>query len=258
MVQALTFCRVHSDEFPCAFCHTGVGSNSVVCRTGVGSNSIFGNRCKHWLHKKSSGLQCLRSPDYRCTQCQRTARPLDGRPQREVKVVPDKLEVVASFCYLGDMLPEPVAMNFQPQHVWKLLRRSSRSCSLFPPSLFQDMWPRVQLCVRSTMLQASETWPLTKQKPQCLQRNDRAMIRQICNVKPQDNVTIRSNELLVRLGIEDLGLILKEKALLDMERSNNAVKTACDIQVDGWWWWWWYGIKGVHVCVCVNMVPYLP
>ena len=26
------------------------------------------------------------------------------RPQKEVQVGPDKLEVVASFCYLGDML----------------------------------------------------------------------------------------------------------------------------------------------------------
>ena len=43
-------------------------------------------------------------PDYRCIRCQGTARPLDGRPQREVQVRPDKLEVVASFCYLGDML----------------------------------------------------------------------------------------------------------------------------------------------------------
>ena len=32
------------------------------------------------------------------------ARPVDGRPQNEVQVKPDKLEVVASFCYLGDML----------------------------------------------------------------------------------------------------------------------------------------------------------
>ena len=32
------------------------------------------------------------------------ARPIDGRPQSEVQVGPDKLEVVASFCYLGDML----------------------------------------------------------------------------------------------------------------------------------------------------------
>ena len=83
-----------SGEFPCA-----------VCRTGVGSNSIFCNGCKHWVHKKCSGLKRLKKdPDYRCTQCQGTARPLDGRPQKEVQVEPDKLEVVASFCYLGDML----------------------------------------------------------------------------------------------------------------------------------------------------------
>ena len=49
------------------------------------------------------------------------------------------------------------------------------------------------------MLHASETWPVTKPCLQRLQRNDRAMIRQICNVKPQDTVTIRSTELLARL-----------------------------------------------------------
>ena len=32
------------------------------------------------------------------------ARPLDGRQQREIQVGPDKLEVVASFCYLGNIL----------------------------------------------------------------------------------------------------------------------------------------------------------
>ena len=82
-----------SGELPCA-----------ICRTGVGSNNIFCNGCKHWVHKKCSGLKCLKKdPDYRCTRCQRTACPLHGRPQKEVLVGPDKLEVVASFCYLGDM-----------------------------------------------------------------------------------------------------------------------------------------------------------
>ena len=33
--------------------------------------------------------------------------PLDRRPQREVQVGPDKLEVVSSFCKLGDMLSAP-------------------------------------------------------------------------------------------------------------------------------------------------------
>ena len=30
--------------------------------------------------------------------------PIDGRPQSEVQVGPDKLDMVASFFYLGDML----------------------------------------------------------------------------------------------------------------------------------------------------------
>ena len=83
-----------SSEFSCAVYRTGVGSNSILCKG-----------CKHCLHKKCRGLKLLtEDPEYRCTQCQGTARPLDGRPQSEVQVGPDKLEVVASFCYLGDML----------------------------------------------------------------------------------------------------------------------------------------------------------
>ena len=65
-----------SGEFPCA-----------VCCTGVGSNSIFCNGCKHWVHKKCSGLKRLtKDPDYRCTLCQRIASPLDSRPQRKSKL----------------------------------------------------------------------------------------------------------------------------------------------------------------------------
>ena len=82
-------------------------------------------------------------------------------------------------------------------------------------------------CVRSAMLHASETWPLTKPSLQRLQRNDRAMIRQICNVKPQD---------IARLGIEDKDLIQKERRLRwygHVKHSNGAVKTAFDIQIVG-------------------------
>ena len=41
----------------------------TVFRTGVGSNSILCNGCKHWVHKKCSGLKYLtKDPDYRCTR----------------------------------------------------------------------------------------------------------------------------------------------------------------------------------------------
>ena len=91
-------------------------------------------------------------------------------------------------------------------------------------------------CMWSAMLHASETWPLTKPNLQCLQRNDRTMIGQICNVRLQDVLTTGSNELLAWLGIEDLDLILKERRLRwygHVECSNGAVKTAFHIQVEG-------------------------
>ena len=53
-------------------------------------------------------------------------------------------------------------------------------------------------------------------------------------------VTTRFNELLERLGIEDLDLILKERRLRwygHVERSNGAVKTAFDIQEWKAWAW---------------------
>ena len=168
-----------------------------------------------------------------------TARPLDGRPQKEVQVGPDKPEVVASFCYLGDMLSAAggceLSTTTRVKTAWKKFKDllpvlSSRHLS------FKTRGHVYSSCVQSAMLHASETWPLTKPNLQRLQRNDRAMIRQICNVRPQDIVTTRSNELLARLGIEDLDLILKERRLRwygHVERSSGAIKTAFDIKVDG-------------------------
>ena len=73
------------------------------------------------------------------------------------------------------------------------------------------------------MLHACETWPLTKTNLQRLQRNDRAMIRQICSIKPEDVARVRSSELLAKLQLEDLDLILRERRLRwfgHMERSS--------------------------------------
>ena len=129
-----------SGEFPCA-----------ACRTAVGSDSIFCNGCKHRVHKKCSGLSHLtKDPDYRCTRCQGTACVLDGRPQKEVQVGPDKLEVVASFCYLGDILSAAggceLSITTCENHVEEV--QGSATSSLFMPPLFQNTWPCVQLlCV---------------------------------------------------------------------------------------------------------------
>ena len=227
-----------SGEFPC-----------TVCCTGVGSNSIFWNGCKHWVHKKCSGLKHLtKDPDYRCTCCQGTACPLVGRPQGQVQVGYDKLEmvqvgshkleVVASICYLGDMLSAAELSTTTCENRLEEAQGAAPS-SLYLPLLKPLLKTRGHVyssCVQSVILHANETCPLTKPNLQHLQQNDRAMVRQIYNVKPQDMVITRFSDLLERLGTEDLDLILKERRLRwywHVEWPNGTVKT-------GWWkaWAW--------------------
>ena len=143
-----------SGKFPCAVCHTGVDSNSIFC-----------NGYKHWVHKKCSGLKLLtKDPDYRCTLCQGTARPLDGRQQREVQDGPDKLEVVASFCYLGDMVSAAGGCEIPTiTHVktaWKKFKEL-----FFPTPLFQDIWPRVQLVCAERSAPCQRDLAFDKAKP---------------------------------------------------------------------------------------------
>ena len=160
-------------------------------------------------------------------------------PQSEVQVGPDKLEVVASFCYLGDMLSAggscEITVTTRVKTAWKKFREllpvlTSRHLS------YKTHGHIYSSCLRSAMLHASETWSLTKTTLQC---NNRAIIRQICTIKPEDVATVRSSELLAKLELEDLDLILRERRLRwfgHVERCSGAVRTACDIQIEGRRW----------------------
>ena len=49
---------------------------------------------------------------------------------------------------------------------------------------------------------------------------------------------VRSSELQAKLELEDLNLILRERRhrwFGHVERSSGAVRTACDMQIDGRW-----------------------
>ena len=85
-----------SGKYPCGVCLTGVGS----------TNAIQCDGCKHWVHKKCSGIKgrLLPESEFTCARCLGTARAIDGRQTLEVEVGNEKLEVVPEFCYLGDML----------------------------------------------------------------------------------------------------------------------------------------------------------
>ena len=65
--------------------------------------------------------------------------------------------------------------------------------------------------VRSSMLHGTETWPMTSAALHRLCRNDRAMIRWICGVKPSDDPSM--DELHAKLGICDLAILVRERRL---------------------------------------------
>ena len=85
--------------------------------------------------------------------------------------------------------------------------QGATTSSHIPPPLLQDLWQ----CIYHLHVErhASETWPLTKMNLQC---NDRAMIRQICSIKPEDVAFLKSSQLMAKL--EDLNLILREVSLV--------------------------------------------
>ena len=218
-----------SGKFPCAVCRTGVGNSSIQC-----------SACNQWVHKKCSGLKrIVANPTFQCARCLGTARPIDGRPWESVQVGTDTLEVVDAFCYLGDMLSAgggcELATVTRTMSAWKKFREllpvlTSRHFSLKTRGRIYST------CVRSVMLHASETWPLTKPDLQRLQRNDRAMIRQICGIQAKDISSVRSMSLLGKLGLADLECVLRERRLRwrgHVERSNGAIKIAKDLVVEG-------------------------
>ena len=65
--------------------------------------------------------------------------------------------------------------------------------------------------VRSSMSHGTETWPMTSSALHPLCRNDRAMIRWICGLKPSDDPSM--DELHAKLGICDLAILVRERRL---------------------------------------------
>ena len=150
------------------------------------------------MHKKCSGIKGrITESEFICARCLGTARAIDGRQSLEVEVGNEKLEVVPEFCYLGDMLSAgggcELAAITSCKCAWgKFLQLLPLLTNHQVPLLTRGKV--FSSCVRSVMLHAAETWAMNR-----LRRNDRVMIRWICNVKAKDEVS--SDSLLTKLGI---------------------------------------------------------
>ena len=189
------------------------------------------------MHKKCSGLKRLTNdPDYRCIWCQGTARPLDGRPHREVR----RTWQAGSASFL--LLPTRHALS--SRWLWPFnhntcennleeVQRAATS-SLFLPPLFQDTWPRVQLLCGEHNAPCQWDLATDNAKPPTSaakwQGNDQTDLQ--CQAARHYHHQIQLATCAAwhwGSGPHSEG----EKALLVWTWLWNIVKTAFDIQVDG-------------------------
>ena len=191
------------------------------------------------MHKKCSGIKgtLVEDPTFKCSRCTGVARPIDVRPFEHVELDGESLDVVDSFCYLGDMLSAgggcELASITRIRAAWGKFRQllpllTSRSLSL------RKRGELYSSCVRRTMLHGSECWAVTRETTLRMQRNDRAMMRWICNVRLTDQVN--SDILLARLNIPNLTDILRQGRLRwfgHVHRSDGWIKKCTEMEMVG-------------------------
>ena len=190
-----------SGKYPCSVCRDGVGKNSINCPG-----------CNLWVHKRCSGIngKLKEDPSYRCPRCLGLARPIDPRVKTEVYLDDEKLDVVSSFCYLGDTQSPgggcELSTVTRVRSAWGQFREllpllTSRGLKLVTRGHLYETY------VRKAMLHASECWAPNAADVARHQRSDRSMIRWICGVKWDDRVS--SDSLLRQLHIPSMTDLLR-------------------------------------------------
>jgi hypothetical protein len=150
-----------------------------------------------------------------CKGCKgQLSRPSTAGDGKHLEVDGQEYEVVNNFCYLGDMLDSPggaeLAIATRIRCGWNKYREMAPFLTSKAASL--KMKGRVYaVCVRSCLLYASETWPMTKEAEQRLVRTDSRMIRSMCGIGLSRDKTIE--ELSALTGLEMVRSILQQQRL---------------------------------------------
>ena len=196
-----------SGKWPCGICKKGVGSNSIQC-----------SQCKKWIHKKCSKLKgkLKQDPQFQCERCVTNSCP-DTEASRMAEVEMNdgsKMEVVESFCYLGDMVGSgggaEEASRTRVRCAWGKFNELGsvlveRGASLkLKGKIYRQ-------CVQRVMVYGSETWPVKVEDMQRLERTEKAMVRRMCGVSLKNRC--RSEQLKERLGIEGVEEVVRRGRL---------------------------------------------
>ena len=157
------------------------------------------------MHKRCTNIKGRLKPDpsFKCSRCYGTCPiPPPSKLVDKVNCDEDSLEVVQTFCYLGDTCGQTGgcldAINSRIQSSWKAFR------SLLPILTNRSIRLKIRgrvlnACILSVLLYASETWAVTSSDISRLERNLNAMMRWVCGVSLSDHTP--SATLINQLGL---------------------------------------------------------
>ena len=179
------------------------------------STAVLCTVCKKWIHAKcaqTKKVSCSFAQQFVGRRCEDNG---DGK-EESVEVLCDEVETVKGFCYLGDRLNASggceTAVATRVRIGWIKFRECGelllgRRFSLKMKGMVY------RSCVRSAMLDVSETWCLRENEMIILRRTERAMMRSMSGVK-----------LVDRKNTEDLMKMLGLKETLDKMAQANGVR----------------------------------
>ena len=187
--------------------------------------------------QKCSGIsgRLRNDPNFRCKRCLGLARPIDPRIYESLSLDSYSIDVVDSFCYLGDMVTPgggcESSVICRARVAWGKFHEllPILTCTHIPFACRGMVYNNF---VRSAMLYASECWPITANEISRIRRTDRAMIRWICGAKLKDH--IRSGLLLRKLHIPDIDELLRTRRLRwfgHVERSSSWINKCTTFEI---------------------------
>ena len=210
-----------------------------VCRQGVGRNSIYCPVCSHWIHKKCSGItgRISQDPNFVCSRCRGEARPICGRTTEYVAVDSHHVNVVDSFCYLGDTISGgggcTEAAVARSRSGWGKFKEMLPVLTCKSLSL-KTCGSSYNTFVHSSMFHGSECWAPKMEDIRRMKRNERSMLRWLCCLKPEDNKGLDS--IYEELEIPSLEVSLQARRLSwygHVQRSDGWIKRCTDMDIAG-------------------------
>ena len=230
MVSGMKTEPVRSGRYPYGVCGKGVRENSVLCI-----------ECNLWCHQRCSGLGSVAgATNFECPACIRRRNGLAiASVDHSITLENCTIEEVTSFCYLGDMFGveggAERTVKMRVAAAWGKWRELAGLLGMrcIPLKKRASVY---DACIRSVLLYASETWPLTQSLENTIRSCDRRMIRHMAGVTLRDRVA--SNELLLQCGLTDVLKVISVRRLrwyghIARRESTEALGRVFNMEIDG-------------------------